>query len=85
VGQPRQRAEEPICAIGVAATKPPFPTPHEMAATDTEDLLRRAEEVRAMAALMVSPEAKLMCFAIARCYQRLAALRACEAEAAAAG
>ena len=39
---------------------------------DVQELLCRAEEACATAARMVSPEARLMLLALARCYQSLA-------------
>ena len=43
---------------------------------DAAQLLRRANEARAVAALVVNPESKLMMLRIARCYEQLAELTA---------
>jgi hypothetical protein len=43
---------------------------------ETAQLLSRANEARAVAALVVNPESKLMMLRIARCYEQLAELTA---------
>ena len=43
-------------------------------AHDAQDLMRCAEEARAVAAIMRRVEGRVLMLAIARCYERLAAL-----------